>query len=357
MYGTLGILDSLAATQSSVVQYGEDRAFDQITAYMLAVNRIAMGLLGDFAERSDDRQRRYGGNDAMAMERVDEFGRPAAQKVTAGSTVGFPLEKFAIGRQWTKDSLEVLTAAEIAAQTQAAAAADWANLNKELKRALFLPTNYSFVDERVDGVTLAVKRLVNADSATIPLGPNGETFNGASHTHYNFTAATTLAVADLAALVEDVIEHHPTGNAVVAINRAQETAARGLTGFTALLPARLVPANNAVAAVGTIDDTQNLNDRLIGYFNSAGVYAEVWVQPWVPAGYLFAFVRGGPTPLVLRVRGARGDLRLAFEDDDHPLRAQGFEREFGFGVWNRTNGAALYVDTGSAGAYVAPTIT
>lgn len=359
MYGTLGILDSLAATQSSVVQYGEDQAFNQITAYMQAVNTIVNTMLGEFVDRSEDRQRRYGGTDTMVMERVDEYGRPQSQKVAAGDTVGFPLDKYAIGRQWTKDSLEVMTGAQIAAQTQAAALADLDNIRKQILNALFLPTNYTFVDHMVDGVSLAVKRLVNADSASIPIGPNGEAFVGSSHTHYNFSAGVTLAAADLAALIEDVIEHHPTGTPVVQINRAQETAVRGLTGFTALLPVNIVPADTSIRAAGAIAANQNINDRLIGYFNSGGVYAEVWVQPasTVPAGYIFCYVRGGPTPLVMRTRGARGALRLVFENEAHPLRSQGFEREFGLGVWNRTNGAILYIDTGAASAYVAPTIS
>jgi hypothetical protein len=117
----------------------------------------------------------------------------------------------------------------------------------------------------------------------------------------------------------------------------------------------VTPATSAAAIVQQYDTT-SLGDRLIGYFG--GNYAEVHVKPWVPAGYLHAWIRGGPTPLVMRTRRAgSGNLELVYEDESHPLRARGWEREFGISVWNRTNGAILYIDTGAAGAYVVPTIT
>lgn len=356
-FGTLSVLDTLAASQQSIADYGEDRAFAEIEAARAAYNRITTEMLGQLVERTDDRQRRYGSNDAMAMEELDEFGRPQAQKVAAGSTVGFPLRHYGIALQWTRTFFLVARASELAAQTTAAMAADLAAIQREIKRAIFYPTNVTFVDTLVDQVSLAVKRLVNADSAAIPLGPNGETFDATTHTHYNYSAGVALAAADMNALIEDVIEHHGSGTAVVYINRAQETAVRGLAGFTPLLPARLVPANSAIAATGALDDDQNLNDRLIGYYNAGGVYAEVQVKPWIPSGYLFAWVRGSNVPLVMRTRPGGGDLVLAFEDERYPLRARAWERDFGVGVWTRTNGAVLYIDTGSAAAYVAPTIT
>jgi hypothetical protein len=47
-------------------------------------------------------------------------------------------------------------------------------------------------------------------------------------------------------------------------------------------------------------------------------------------------------------------MEIAAEFDSYPLRARALEREIGVGVWNRTNGAVLYIDTGNADAYVAP---
>lgn len=356
-FGTIQVLDSLASSQQTIAQYGEDRAFADIDAARVALNRITDEIIANLVERTTDRQRRYGSADSMAMEELDEYGRPSAQKIAAGATVGFPLRKYGVALQWTRTAFEVMTGAEMAAQVTSAMNADTAAIQREVRRALFTPTNYTWVDRYVDNVSLAVKALVNADSAPIPLGPNGETFVAATHTHFNFTAGVALAAADLVALIEDVVEHFSSGQAVVYINRAQETAVRGLTGFTAYLDARLIGANNATQATGTLDD-RNLYDRAIGVFSSGGVSAEIVVKPWPPAGYLVAWIRGAPPPLVMRERVAgRGDLRLVFEEERYPLRARGWEREFGVGVFTRTAAAVLYIDTGAAAAYVAPTIT
>lgn len=359
-YGTLAALDTLASlSNTTVADYGEDNAFADIDAALAAHNRIETELLAEFVERSTDRQRRYGSQDAMAMDELDEFGRGDAQKISAGSTVGFPMRLYGLSVQWTRKYLQNATGEELAKQTVAAMDADSKVIQREIKRALFNPTNATFTDRLVDSVSLAVKRLINADSASIPLGPNGETFDGATHTHYLYTASTSLAAADMNSLIETVIEHHAVGNALVYINRAQETAVRGLTGFTAYLDARLIPAPGSTSAEARSSlSSYNVNDRAIGIYSAGGVTAEVWVKPWVPSGYLFAWVSGAPVPLVMRTRTAQsGNLELVADDEAHPLRARSWERECGFGVWTRSNGAILYVDSGSASAYVAPTIT
>lgn len=355
-YGTNAALDTLATlNNTTVLKFGEDKVWSEIEMALAVHNRITDEMLGDFVERSTDQLRRYGGTDSMAMDELDEFGRADAQKVTAGSTVGFPLRKYGISVQWTRTYLENALVSEIAANATAAMDADVKAIQREVKRAMFLPTNVTFLDRFVANISIPVKRFVNADSQPIPQGPNGEAFTAASHTHYLFTAGTSLAAADVTALVLAVAEHTNQGQVVININSAQETAFRALTGFTAITPTFVTPATSAAAIVQQYDTT-SLGDRLIGYYG--GNYAEVRVKPWVVAGYLHAYIRGGPTPLVMRERRAgSGAFNLMYEDETHPLRARGWEREMGVGVWNRTNGAALYIDTGAAGAYVAPTIS
>jgi hypothetical protein len=199
-------------------------------------------------------------------------------------------------------------------------------------------------------VSLAVKAFLNADSAAIPNGPNGESFDGATHTHY-VARVGALAASDVTAAIETVIEHHNTGQAMLYINRAQEAAIRAMTAnFSPYTDVRVIPASTAQVANGSLIQT-NLYNRAIGIFDGA----EVWVKPWIPANYMFAFVMGAPKPLVLRERNAGSSgLQIAAEDEAYPLRARTVEAEFGVGVWTRTNGVALYVGGTS---YVTPTIT
>jgi hypothetical protein len=195
---------------------------------------------------------------------------------------------------------------------------------------------------------LAVKRLVNADGMAIPPGPNGETFVAATHTHYLGTA--TFAAADLTTLIETVIEHQNRGSALVYINRAQETTVRGFAGFTPYTDARIVPATSAASARAPLDPNA-LYNRAVGIFGGA----EIWTKPWMPANYAFAFLAGVEKPLVKRVPNT-GPVGFTVEADDevHPLRARVLAEEFGYSVWNRTNGAVLQTNNAT---YTDPTIT
>ena len=349
MYGTLTTLDTLATLDATIADIGEDRAFAAVDAYLRAHNNIVRDMLGNLAEVTTDRQRRYGGNDTVVMQELDQFGMPDAQKIGAGETIGAPLRRFGDTLQWTRSAFETLTGREMAAQVNAITAADLVLRQREIKRAIFYSTNVdNFADRLVDNVQLDIKRLVNADGAEMPIGPQGQSFDGATHTHYIGEASYTNAF--LLATLETVLEHYGSGQAMIYINRAQEAATRAFTDFVAYLDARIVGASDANQARGTLDPV-NLYDRAIGLFNGA----EVHVKPWVPANYIFVWLMGQPPPLLFRERRAgTGSLRLVFEDENHPLRARSYESEFGVAVWNRTNGAVLYI---SNATYADPSLT
>lgn len=356
MYGTLSVLDTLAATQTSLIDYGEDRAWAEVDAALAAHNAQMADMLGDMVERSGDRLRRYGTAASKTMQELDEFGRPQAQKVTAGATLGFPLRLYGDALQWTRKFMQTGgSAQQLAAEFNAIIDADRRLTLYELKRSLFTPTNYTFADRLIDGIDIAVKALANADSASIPLGPNGESFDGSTHTHYLFTAGVALAAADVSGLITTVRQHSAMGSVDLFINSAQETAMRGLSGFVAHIFGYIQRGGGATVDVSSQSlSPQNPGDRSIGFFGES----EVWVKPWVPAGYVLALNVGAPQrPLVLRTRPGQGDLQFVSDYDDHPLRARAYEREFGIGVYNRVGAAALFIDAGAAGAYVAPTLT
>lgn len=345
-FGTLSVADLLATTQQSVAEVGEQEVFsalnDDLAIHNARVQMMTMSLM----EVTTDRQRRYGGPDGVVMEDLAEFGTPDAQKASAGDTVGFPLRLAGIALQWTRKYLQNHTAAELAAQYTAVKSADVKRIERDIKRGIYIPTNSTFVDRLVDGVSLAIKALANADGASIPLGPDGGTFDGTTHTHYLATAS--FVAANLTALINTVLEHHQTGGIMVAINQADEAAVRAFTGFTAYLDPRLVGANNVNQARGTLD-LLNPTNRAIGVFGPA----EIWVKPWALASYPVAYTTAAK-PLVRRVRNTQADaLVLAADDESHPLRAQTMEREYGISVWTRTAAAVLYTGGGS---YAVPVI-
>ncbi len=352
-YGTLNSLDTLASLRAAsnvVAEIGEDVAFESIDAALKTHSALLQEAMTDFVEMTTDRLRRYGGPDSMAMEELDEYGTPGAQKITPGATIGFPMKFYGGSLQWSRVYFMNATGAELAAQVDAMMDADVKNVHKQLKAALLLPTNVTFEDRRVDHVQLPVKALVNADGAAIPIAPDGTTFNGSTHTHYLATAS--FSAADLTALNTTVIEHFLTGKTLVLINQAQEAAVRALTGFYPYFDARLTPTIQTTNADMTKLDVENLTNRAIGIFGPS----EIWVKPWIPANYMVAIQVNTPQrAVVMRTRNAgSGDLNLLFDSEIFPLRARSYGREFGFGVWNRVAGAVLYIGGGS---YVAPALS
>jgi hypothetical protein len=355
MFGTLQLLDTLAAARNTLVaDLGEDTTFQQIQIALEIHNRITNEMIGSLAERSTDQMRAYGGTDSMVMQKLDEFGQPATQKVAAGLTLGFPMDFYGAAVQWTRHYFAQATVEEFTRQFDALRTADINRVKNEIMRALFTPTNYSFLDH-LDRrqLTLAVKALVNADSTAVPLGPNGETFNGATHTHY-LARVGALAASDITGVINTVTEHYAQGQARLYINRADQAALEAFTSnFLAFQPVTVRNLTAGIQAVGNLD-LLNPNDREIGLWDKTAI---VSVKPWVPANYMFAFMDGAPPPLVMRVpeRGPNtGDLGLLYDNEQFPLRARAFGRQFGVGVWNRTNGAVLYIGGTS---YTAPTIS
>jgi hypothetical protein len=245
-YGTSALNDLDAYGNLTIAAIGENRAYDLIAAALAAQNRLLTDFV-PFAETTTDFRRRYGASDDMTMDFVDEFGRADAQKVLAASDVDIPLLLAQRSLQWTRDAFRRMSGAQMAAQMDALMQGDVRAVILGFKQALFIPTNRTVIDRHATGVSLAVKALVNADSAPIPLGPNGESFNAATHTHYLGTAS--FVAADLTSLITTVIEHYGNLRPMVYINVAQEAAVRGFTGFTAYVDARIVQPGGATTAI------------------------------------------------------------------------------------------------------------
>ena len=346
--GTFDISALLAARFQSVADYGLDTVEQVLRADIAAHNQIVNEMVGDMCENTTDRQRLYGSSADGDMNEVDEYGKSPTNRSVTGATVGFPLRQFQFNLGWTEKFLQTATPADMATMVLAAEKAHLREIQRQLKKAIYSSTNYTFRDHLVDKVDLAVKRFVNADSEPIPDGPNGETFNGATHTH--FTANSGWDANTLLAAIDNIVEHGHGGKVVLAISRTDETAVKALSGFDDYVDPRLV--YRASDTPGQTLDITRLDNRAIGIFGAA----EVWVKPWAIANYGFAWDQADPNkPLAYRQRSATGlqGLRIAAENRDYPLYARIMEAEFGIGVWTRTNGALYYA---GAGTWANPTI-
>lgn len=348
-YGTLSTLDTLASIRQSVIAFGEDRAWDSISAALDAHNAQFTEMLGTLVERTSDARRSYGTGDVKSMDELDQWGLPDAQKISAAQTVDFPLRRYGNSLQWTRQWMISNTVAQLAAEIASIMDADRSGLIRAVKRAVYIPTNYTFIDKLgvPANVSLSVKAFANNDGAGYPVGPNGEIF-ATSHQHYLANATLTAAVATN--LVTAVQEHYNSGTPVIVINSADEAAWRALTGFVAYVDPRLTLNANANQPLTRVNFANTYN-REIGLYGAAVVR----IKPWALPNYAFAYIEGQEPPLAMRVPQFEGlgDLNLNYEDERHPLRAREYERQYGVGVWQRVGGAVLQF---SNGTYQTPTI-
>jgi hypothetical protein len=336
---------------TSVAEFGEQQFEEILRADVAAHQRVVSDMDSDLVVQTPDRQRIFGiSGDGQFME-TDEYSRTPTQMYQGGSTVGFPLKLYQFGVGWTARTIAKMSVGEAA---EVALGVQLANVRKhraEIKKALYLSANYTFRDRLdVPQLDLAVKRLINADSMGIPNGPDGGTFNAATHTHY--TGSATLTATALSSLITNVTEHGNGGRIVVAINHIDADAVAALAGFVPAQLAGVVPATNAAYAQGTTNPA-NQFDRFLGRFKAA----EVWIKPWAIANYIVAYdALARERPLVRRIdRSAEFvGMRLVSEHEVYPLRTAHYEDSFGYGVWGRSSAAVLYF---ASGTYADPTIT
>lgn len=349
--GTYSLEDLLSQRFTPASQFGFDNIARAIQAHLEWLNGQVADQMGLVAESSTDVRRVWGGSENMEMKEVDELGVARTQKDTNGVEVDFPLRKFSISTGWTSDFIARATPADLAQKALDVESAYVTRLRQELSASLFGKANYSFVDWLGDGTTLAIKKLLNADGGAIPNAPDGTSFAG-THQHYTGTAGAALAYGDIDTLIANVTEHM-LGGVKLFINRANVATLTALSGtkFTALTLAVVAVPGRTSGTVMTDSVQDDPDNKLVGYW--AGY--EVHTRAWVPSGYYMAIATQSPQkPIVHRLDKftALNGMRMVYQLNAHPLTAQTFEAEIGFGAWGRH--AAAVLDGGNQTTYSNP---
>lgn len=350
--GSYNSLQDLRANRfTSVAAFGLDTINEILQRDLSNHNAIAAELLSELAEPTTDRQRIYGTSSDNDMQETDEFSQIATIKNSTGSTVAFPLKSYQFALGWTERYMKRATVAEFAEQAIGAQVAHLRMLRREIKKAVFLSSNYTQVDKiGVPSISLPVKRLLNADSQAIPNGLDGTAFTASSHTHY-VARVSTLAASDVTTAINNLIEHGHGGKVMVVVHYNDAATIQALTGFVAPTDPRVIYTGVQLATTQATNPG-NLYNRFLGIFGAA----EVWVKPWAVQNYFFIYDATGPKPIAMRqdtIADFQG-LRVASENSEWPLFAKYMEAMVGFGVWTRTNGVSLYIGGTS---YTDPTIT
>lgn len=347
--GTHDMNSLLAMTNTTALEIGFDTTAQILAEDLANFNTQVDEMLADFVETTQDRSRTYGASQDGAWYEADEYTRGPTQRATGGYPVGFPLKRFQTATGWTRDWIEAATGADIAQKQNTVKKGYVLKLRRDLATSVFNPTNYDFIDVFGKNVqTLKVKALINADSTAMQQGPNGEVFDGSTHTHYNANA--TLTAAAVQANIDDIVEHG-FSSVVTYINQANATAFAALTGFSPLLDVRQFNIADTTTFPNGQLEVQKLDNKQIGLFGGG----PVWIKPWVPANYAVSFDTSTPVkPLVRRIRHINPGVRTIATLGAHPLSAEYYEDHYGFGVWNRLAMAVLQFNNAS---YSAPTLT
>lgn len=281
----------------------------------------------------------------------DEFGRPITRMAPKGQTVSFPISTFVTGLGWTEDYLQMASPAEVAEDYLRVRRGYCEQQLYKIKRAILNNTNYDFVDP-YKGITLGIKRLINADGSAIP-DHNGVSFDGSSHTHY-LARVSTLAVSDVDSLVSTVVEHGSKG-VKIFINSADKAAFSALSKFTALSVNTLAYAG-VTSTIQKLDIESDATNRMIGLWDSQ---FEVWIKnQMTPANYIMCVATGEVDkvlafrqPVATSLQGLR--IKPMFTSNT-PMIAQEAEAIGDFGCNNRSAAAVLYIGGTS---WANPTLT
>jgi hypothetical protein len=339
--GTYSLEDLRQQRFASAAEFGLDTINKVLQADLLYYNAQVQDQLQLLAEPLTEQSRVYGASASNPMVEVDEYGVAPSHETLVGTTISFPLKLYKSAIGWTSKYLEIATPEEIVEQYLKARRGHAAQLILQLRRAIFNSTNYTHVDKLTNGVSLTIRRLINADGEAIPDSPAGVSFTAATHDHYNARVGT-LANSDVDSLVSDVTEHGNTRGLKIIIALSDKATLTALTGFVALGDRGFVyNANDSTVRTYNFDDLEN---QLIGYWRQSNV--EVWVKPWALASYWLCVATGIPEKCVgFRQRkqtNLQGLRIVPMLTNDYPLIAQNMEAEFGFGIWNRSAAAVLY---------------
>lgn len=339
--GSYTVDDLLQIKNQSVAGFGVEAIAKTLNEDLGYFNSAISDQLSLLATPTEDHTLTYGTSAKVAFQEVDDMGTAHTNKPVAGVNVSFPLKLYKAALGWTTKYQELASVQEVANAYLSVRTGYAEAIQNAVKSAMYLSANYSVVDSIDTGLTLGVKRFLNADSMKIP-NSGTRTFTASSHTHYLATTSGSVANADVTSLLNHVAEHSARGLKLF-INYSDIATITALTGFKALSSVNMI-YNASDATIVRTTGEEDLENKLIGFFGDV----EVWTKPFAVDNYWLAVsTQGNQKPLAYRQRkqDSLKGLRFMSEIPGYPLLIQNAEAEFGFGVLGRNMGAVLKIDS------------
>src|SRR4051794_26160347 len=107
---------ALFANQQTVDQFGLEPMADAIHFDLSVWNQQFTEAMADLCLVTTERTMAYGTSDNGALDALDEYGAPRAQKLSVGTTLSFPIRKYGKALSWTADYFRQVTVSDMMAQ-------------------------------------------------------------------------------------------------------------------------------------------------------------------------------------------------------------------------------------------------
>lgn len=310
-------------------------------------NRQQTSLFSLIARQTTDFKLRYRTPGAETLQPGDENGRYLPTQGGQAYDVAFPLQ-FA-GTAWgaNRTARAKMTVQDVNNIMAQKLTADIRWRRNHMLAALFANAAWTWADK--EHGDLSVKPLANGDSQVYSIMAGTDA--GATDNHL---LAQSAGIADASnpfpTIYDELLEHPENGGDVIAfISSSQRTGVEGLATFKEYGDPDITPG------IGNDRLTAELGVRVPG--TVIGKADKVWIVEWksLPSGYGFAVTSGGEPVLGARQQPEaelQGFQRIGTRSDV-PFNEDQYERQEGFGVWNRVGAVVFY--TGTSGSYAVPT--
>lgn len=309
-------------------------------------NRQQNALFALLARTTTQFKLRYNTPGAETLQPGDENGRYLPTQGGASYDVAFPLQFAGTAWGYNRTARAKMTVEQVNNIMAQKLLADIRWRRNHMLAAIFAPSAWTFTDKEHGALT--VQPVANADGTVYSIMAGTDA--GADDDHrYAQAAAISDAANPFPTIYDELTEHPENGGDVIAfIASAQKASVQGLAGFK--------DYGDPDVTVGTG------NDRLTGQLGVAvpgaviGKTDNVWIVEWksLPSGYGFAVTSGGEPVLAARQQPEpelQGFQRIG-QRNDVPFTEDQYERQEGFGVWNRVGAVPFRIGNGT---YAAPT--
>lgn len=310
-------------------------------------NRQSAALFNLIARQTTDYKLRYNTPGAETLQPGDENGRYLPTQGGSSYDVAFPLQFAGTAFGANRTALAKMTVQQVNNVLAQKLVGDIRWRRNHIIGSVFAASSWTFTDKQHGALT--IQPLANGDSTVYSIMSGTDA--GATDNHlYAQAGDFDDATNPLPNIREELLEHPENDGEVVAfVASDQADGIQGLAGFKEYLDPDITTGSGTDALTGRLGVP--VPGTVIGKSD------KVWIVEWksLPSGYGFAVTTGGEPVLGARQQPEaelQGFQRIG-RNSMTPFNEDQYERQEGYGVWNRVGAVAFY--TGTSATYAVPT--